>query len=388
MDLLVVGAGLFGLTLAERAAEAGLRVTVVERRDHLGGNAYSSVEASTGIEVHRYGSHIFHTSNQRVWEYARRFTAFTDYRHRVFTTHAGTVYPLPISLATLNQFFGAAMSPDEARALVARQATEVDPDAATNLEDKAISLIGRPLYEAFIRDYTAKQWQTDPRELPASVIARLPVRYTYDTRYFSDTYEGLPAHGYAAWFEAMASHPRIDVVLGTDFLDASQPLSKAAARGQVPIVYTGPVDRYFDHRAGPLGWRTLDLETEVLPVRDFQGTSVMNYADLDVPWTRIHEFRHFHPEREAQHAQDRTVVMRERSRFAGPDDEPYYPVATPADRERLQAYRALAADEPGVHFGGRLGSYLYLDMHMAIASALSLWDSGAVLRPGGTPPHA
>jgi len=368
MDLLVVGAGLFGLTVAERAAEAGLSVTVIDRRDHLGGNAWSSVDAETGIEVHRYGSHIFHTSNERVWDYVRRFTAFTGYRHRVYSTHAGTVYPLPINLGTLNQFFGTAMGPEAARALVAEQAAEgLAGGAPTNLEDKAISLIGRPLYEAFIRDYTAKQWQTDPRELPASVIARLPVRYTYENRYFADTYEGLPTRGYGPWFEAMAAHPRIDVRLGTDFFDASQPFSRAAVRGQVPVVYTGPVDRYFDEHAGPLGWRTLDLETEVLPVRDFQGTSVMNYADLDVPYTRVHEFRHYHPERE------------DRSRFALPGDEPYYPVATPQDRERLRAYRDLAEGEPDVHFGGRLGSYLYLDMHMAIASALSLWTSGAVL---------
>ena len=380
MDLLVVGAGLFGLTIAERAAESGLRVTVIDRREHLGGNAWSSVDEATGIEVHRYGSHIFHTSNERVWAYARRFTAFTDYRHRVYSTHRGTVFPLPINLGTLNQFFGAAMGPDAARALVAEQAAEVDGATATNLEDKAISLIGRPLYEAFIRDYTAKQWQTDPRSLPASVITRLPVRYTYDNRYFSDTYEGLPAHGYGPWFEAMAAHPRIDVHLGTDFFDAGQPLSRDGARGQVPIVYTGPIDRYFDHHAGPLSWRTLDLQTETLPVRDLQGTSVMNYPDLDVPHTRMHEFRHYHPERENQHAQNRTVVMRETSRFALPGDEPYYPVATPQDRERLRAYRDLADDEPDVHFGGRLGSYLYLDMHMAIASAQSLWASGAVLR--------
>jgi UDP-galactopyranose mutase len=380
MDLLVVGAGLFGLTVAERAAEAGLSVTVIDRRDHLGGNAWSSVDAETGIEVHRYGSHIFHTSNERVWEYVRRFTAFTGYRHRVYSTHAGTVYPLPINLGTLNQFFGTAMGPEAARALVAAQAAEgLAGGEPTNLEDKAISLVGRPLYEAFIRDYTAKQWQTDPRELPASVIARLPVRYTYENRYFADTHEGLPTRGYGPWFEAMAAHPRIDVRLGTDFFDASQPFSRASVRGQVPVVYTGPVDRYFDEHAGPLGWRTLDLETEVLPVRDFQGTSVMNYADLDVPHTRVHEFRHYHPEREDRHAQDRTVIMRERSRFALPGDEPYYPVATPQDRERLRSYRDLAADEPDVHFGGRLGSYLYLDMHMAIASALSLWTSGAVL---------
>ncbi|WP_448060783.1 UDP-galactopyranose mutase [Cellulomonas hominis] len=379
MDLLVVGAGLFGLTIAERAAAAGLDVTVIDRRTHLGGNAYSSVDPTTGIEVHRYGSHIFHTSSERVWHYVRRFTAFTDYRHRVYSTHAGTVYPLPINLGTLNQFFGSAMGPDAARDLIARQAAEGQTDGdADNLEAKAVSLIGRPLYEAFIRGYTLKQWQTDPRELPASIIDRLPVRYTYDNRYFSDTYEGLPSRGYAQWFEAMASHPRIDVRLGVDFFDSSQPYNKAASRGQVPIVYTGAIDRYFDQDAGPLTWRTLDLETKTLPVGDFQGTSVMNYADLDVPWTRVHEFRHFRPDREGRHAPDRTVVMRERSRFAGPDDEPYYPVATAQDRQRLRAYRERAADEPDVRFGGRLGSYLYLDMHMAIASALSLWRSGVL----------
>ncbi|MDM8084485.1 UDP-galactopyranose mutase [Cellulomonas cellasea] len=380
MDLLVVGAGLYGLTVAEQAAQSGLDVVVIDRRDHLGGNAYSSVDEATGIEVHRYGSHIFHTSNERVWQYVRRFTAFTDYRHRVFSTHAGTVYPLPINLGTLNQFFHAAMGPAAAQALIAEQAAQagVDAESAANLEDKAVALIGRPLYEAFIRGYTHKQWQTDPRELPASVIARLPVRYTYDNRYFSDTYEGLPAHGYGPWLEAMASHPRIDVRLGVDFFDPTQPFSKDRVRGQAPIVYTGPVDRYFDHSAGPLAWRTLDLETQTLPVRDFQGTSVMNYPDLDVPYTRIHEFRHFHPEREDRHAQDRTVIAREFSRPAGPDDEPYYPVSTPADRERLRQYRELAEDEPGVHFGGRLGSYLYLDMHMAIASALQFWGQGAV----------
>lgn len=387
MDLLVVGAGLFGLTVARQAAESGLRVTVIDSRDHLGGNAYSSVDEPTGIEVHRYGSHIFHTSNERVWRYVRRFTAFTGYQHRVYSTHRGVVYPLPISLGTLNQFFGAAMGPSEARALVAQQAAERDADTATNLEDKAIGLIGRPLYEAFVRGYTAKQWQTDPRELPASVIARLPVRYTYDTRYFSDTYEGLPAHGYLPWFEAMVDHPRIEVRLGTDFLDADHPLSKAAARGQLPIVYSGPIDKYFGHSEGLLGWRTLDLETETLPVGDHQGTSVMNYADLAVPWTRVHEFRHFYPERRDRQSPDATVIMREWSRVAGVDDEPYYPVSTAQDRERLRRYRSLAADEPGVHFGGRLGSYLYLDMHMAIASALTLWDSGVVV-DRGTATHA
>ncbi|WEK13804.1 MAG: UDP-galactopyranose mutase [Candidatus Microbacterium phytovorans] len=373
MDLLVVGSGFFGLTIAERAASSGRRVTVIDRRDHLGGNAYSEVDAETGVEVHRYGAHLFHTSNPTVWEYVTRFTAFTDYVHRVYTNHRGVVYPLPINLGTINQFFQAAHSPTEARALIQDLAGEFDPKSAQNLEERAIGLIGRPLYEAFIRDYTAKQWQTDPRDLPAEIISRLPVRYTYDNRYFSDTWEGLPVDGYTAWLERMADHPNIEVKLGVDFFDETQPLHKRAAVGQVPLVYTGPIDRYFDHAEGALSWRTLDFEREVVPVRDFQGTSVMNYADAEVPFTRIHEFRHFHPERDERHAQDRTVIMREFSRFAENTDEPYYPVNTAADRDRLLAYRELARGEGDVHFGGRLGTYQYLDMHMAIGSALSMW---------------
>ncbi len=375
MDLLVVGSGLFGLTVAERAAEAGRKVTIIDRRHHIGGNAYSEAEASTGIEVHRYGAHLFHTSNATVWEYVNRFTAFTSYVHRVYTTHKGVVYPLPINLGTINQFFQAAYGPDAARALIAEQAGEFDPKQARNLEERAIGLIGRPLYEAFIRDYTAKQWQTDPKDLPAEVISRLPVRYTYDNRYFNDTWEGLPVDGYTAWLERMADHRNIEVRLETDFFDTTQPLHKQAVVGQLPVVYTGPVDRYFDYAAGELSWRTLDFEEEVLGIGDFQGTSVMNYADADAPYTRIHEFKHFHPERADRYPADRTVIMREYSRFATRDDEPYYPVNTPADREGLLAYRALQQDEPDVHFGGRLGTYQYLDMHMAIGAALSMWHN-------------
>ncbi|WP_434970070.1 UDP-galactopyranose mutase [Microbacterium sp. bgisy207] len=375
MDLLVVGSGFFGLTIAERAAAAGRKVTVIDRRSHIGGNAFSEAESSTGIEVHRYGAHLFHTSNATVWEYVNRFTAFTPYVHRVYTNHGGVVYPLPINLGTINQFFHAAYSPAQARALITEQAGEFDPRTARNLEERAIGLIGRPLYEAFIRDYTAKQWQTDPTELPAEVISRLPVRYTYDNRYFNDTWEGLPVDGYTAWLERMADHPNITVKLDTDFFDASQPLHKAATVGQVPVVYTGPIDRYFDYAAGQLSWRTLDFEEEVLDVQDFQGTPVMNYADADVPYTRIHEFKHFHPERADRYPTDRTVIMREFSRFAARDDEPYYPVNTSEDRAGLLAYRDLQKGEKDVHFGGRLGTYQYLDMHMAIGSALTMWNN-------------
>ncbi|KKI19818.1 MULTISPECIES: UDP-galactopyranose mutase [unclassified Leucobacter] len=374
MDLLVVGSGFFGLTIAERAAnELGKKVVVIDRRSHIGGNAYSEAEPETGIEVHRYGAHLFHTSNETVWEYVNRFTTFTNYVHKVYSNYQGEVYPLPINLGTINQFFRSAYGPGEAREVIAEQAGEFDTKSAKNLEEKGISLIGRPLYEAFIRDYTAKQWQTPTTELPAEVISRLPVRYTYDNRYFNDTHEGLPTDGYTAWLERMADHPNIEVRLNTDFFDESQPLNKQAMVGQVPIVYTGPVDRYFDYAEGELGWRTLDFEQEVLEVGDFQGTSVMNYAGSDVPYTRIHEFRHFHPERD--YPTDKTVIMREYSRFANRDDEPYYPVNTPADRERLLKYRELAEQQNGVVFGGRLGTYQYLDMHMAIGSALSVFSN-------------
>jgi UDP-galactopyranose mutase len=371
-DLVVVGSGFFGLTVAEQVAtQLDKRVLVIDRRDHLGGNAYSEPEPETGIEIHRYGAHLFHTSNERVWEYVNRFTDFTGYQHRVFSIYSGQTYSMPINLSTICEYFGRSFSPAEARALVAEQAGEVDTAKAANLEEKAVSLIGRPLYEAFIRGYTKKQWQTDPTELPAEVIARLPVRYTFDNRYFNDTYEGLPVDGYTAWLTKMADHPNIEVRLSTDFFDVRDQLPT-----DVPTVFTGPIDKYFDYQAGELGWRTLDFEREVLPVGDFQGTSVMNYADEDVPYTRIHEFRHFHPERD--YPKDKTVVVREYSRFAETGDEPYYPINTPEDRAKLEAYRELAKKEAAdkrVLFGGRLGTYKYLDMHMAIGSALSMFDN-------------
>jgi UDP-galactopyranose mutase len=372
-DLVIVGAGFFGLTVAERTAtQLNKRVLVLERRSHIGGNAYSEAEPETGIEIHKYGAHLFHTSNKRVWDYVTQFTEFTNYQHRVYTNHQGQVYPMPMNLAMINQFFGRAFTPDEARELVAEQAAEIDTKDVQNLEDKAISLIGRKLYEAFIKNYTAKQWQTDPKELAPGIITRLPVRYNYDNRYFNDTYEGLPKNGYTAWLEKMAEHPNIEVRLNVDYFEVRDQIPAGT-----PTVYTGPVDRYFDYAEGRLGWRTVDLEQEVVSTTgDFQGTSVMNYADEDVPYTRILEFRHFHPERD--YPTDKTVIVREYARFAKDDDEPYYPINTPDDREKLERYRELVKGEASarnVIFGGRLGTYKYLDMHMAIGSALSAFDN-------------
>jgi UDP-galactopyranose mutase len=369
-DLVIVGSGFFGLTIAERCAnELGLKVLILERRHHIGGNAYSEPDPETGIEVHVYGAHLFHTSNEKVWDYVTRFTKFTPYQHRVFTIFQGRVYPMPVNLATICEYFGKAMSPDEARALVAEQAGEIDSADAANLEEKGISLVGRPLYEAFFRGYTLKQWQTDPKELDPAIFSRLPVRYNFDNRYFNDKYEGLPVDGYTAWLTRMADHPNIEVRLETDFFDQREDIL-----GNVPVVYTGPLDAYFDNSEGELSWRTIDFEREVKKVGDFQGTPVMNYADEDVPYTRIIEPRHFHPER-SHYPNDKTVIMREFSRFAESGDEPYYPVNTAEDRARLLQYRDLARKEPDVLFGGRLGTYKYLDMHMAIGSALTMFEN-------------
>ena len=370
-DLIVIGSGLYGLTTAQRMAEQlGLRVLVLERRSHIGGNAWSSVDPDTGIEVHNYGSHLFHCNSTEVWNYLNRFASFTGYRHHVQTVHAGKVYPMPINLGTMCSFFGRRLSPADARSLISGEVSKTLASDPQNLEEKAISLVGLSLYTAFLRGYTAKQWQYDPTLLPPDIITRLPVRYNFDSRYFSDRYEGLPLNGYAALFDEMLISARqavgsIDVRTSVDFFEVRDLLPVG-----VPVVYTGPVDRYFDCRLGPLSWRTLDFTHEVLPTGDFQGCSVMNYADEDVPYTRIHEFRHLHPERE--YVKDKTVIFREYSRLAKRGDEPYYPVNSNADKRLYDAYAELAAAEPNVLFGGRLGTYRYLDMHQAVGAALKL----------------
>lgn len=372
-DIVVVGAGFFGATIAERAArELGLKVCILERRHHVGGNSYSRVDSETGIEYHPYGSHLFHTSNEDVWAYLQRFAQFTDYRHRVFTVHAGRVYSMPINLGTISSFFGRYFSPYEARTLIETQVAAEQTKIPTNLEDKAIRLIGRPLYEAFIRGYTLKQWQTDPKKLPADIITRLPVRFSFNDRYFADKYEGLPANGYHDIFARMLDNKRISVFTDTDYFDI-----KSNVTHRQLLVYTGPIDRFFDYRAGRLGWRTLDFEREVLAIDDYQGTSVMNYADEDVPYTRIHEFKHLHPER--TYTPDRTLIFREYSRFAANDsDEPFYPINTAADKAIYDQYRAMTEHTPNVLFGGRLGTYRYLDMHQAIGAALKAFERAVV----------
>jgi UDP-galactopyranose mutase len=363
-DVVVVGSGLYGLTVAEVIARKFNKKTVIlDRRSHIGGNAYSYFDEGTGIEIHKYGSHLFHTSNSSVMEYVSRFTSFNEYRHRVLTTARGRVYSMPINLMTINQFLGKNFSPKEAREYIEKIA-EVDClyESLNTLQGKCIASIGKDLYEAFIKGYTFKQWQTDPRLLPAEIINRLPVRFNYTDRYFQDTWEGLPLRGYEEWFIQMIKHDHIRVALGVNYFDIKKYL------GDKKVIFTGPIDRFFEYKEGELSWRTLDLELEHLKIQDFQGTSVMNYADESVPFTRIHEFKHLHPERNHMNG---TVIMREFSRKAMRTDEPFYPVNSPKDREILKKYRKQSKKMINFHFGGRLGSYQYLDMHMAIASALT-----------------
>ena len=275
---------------------------------------------------------------------------------------------MPINLGTICAFFGRQLSPADARALIELEINAEGIVNPTNLEEKAISLIGRSLYEAFIKGYTAKQWQTDPRLLPASIITRLPVRLNFDGDYFNDKYQGLPRDGYAALVGKMLSNSKIGIALNTDFRDIAKLLSPDQL-----IVYTGPIDRYFEYRCGPLGWRTLDFERETVSTDDFQGTAVMNYADADIPFTRVHEFKHLHPER--RYAPGNTVIAREYSRFATGADEPFYPIGTTEDKRLFREYKNAARALQNVIFAGRLGTYKYLDMHQAIGAALKCYQS-------------
>ena len=358
-DFIVVGSGLFGAVFAQQAREAGRSVLVLEKREHIGGNCFTAAHEDTNILVHRYGSHIFHCNSAAIWNYLNRFTEFNRYRHRVLTTHRDRVYSMPINLGTINAFYNLNLKPHEVGAFLESKRPLISNPR--NLEEKAISLIGPELYEAFIKGYTTKQWDCDPRELPASIITRLPVRHSYDDAYFGDTYQGIPVDGYTPIFERMLEG--IPVELGVDlFADREHWLGKCRQ-----LVYTGPIDRYFDYSLGRLQWRSVRFEVERLGREDFQGTSVMNYADADLPYTRIHEQKHLHPEK--KHTPDTTVIMREFSQVG--KDDPYYPVNAPADQELLRKYQELAAEEPNVIFGGRLAEYKYYDMHQVVGAALA-----------------
>ncbi len=369
MHYFVVGAGIWGAVIAERIATVMHEpVTVIDRRSHIGGNCHSSLDEATGIECHRYGSHIFHTSLPEVWNYLASFTEFTPYRHKVLITHAGRVYSMPINLFTINAFYGKNLTPSEAEAFLAGEIARDHIASPANLEEKAVSLIGRPLYEAFIRNYTRKQWEHDPKDLPAAIINRLPFRTCYNMDYFNDTWQGVPRDGYFNLFRRLLAHPNITLRLNCEFRDIRSELP-----GDAVIIYTGKPDELFDYRHGELEWRSLRFEWETRDVQDFQGTSVMNYADLDAPWTRIHEFKHYHPERTGPFKLNRTVICREYPATWKRGDEAYYPVNDARNNAVYARYAEEAAKMPNLILGGRLGSYRYWDMDKAVADALQVF---------------
>ncbi|SEN47923.1 UDP-galactopyranose mutase [Loktanella fryxellensis] len=372
--LMMVGAGLSGAVLARQLAEAGHSVTVVDARDHIAGNCHTARDAQTGVMVHTYGPHIFHTDDDGVWDYVQRFATFRPYKNQVKTTVEGRVYSLPVNLHTINQFYGTALRPEEARAYVAARTADI-PDPQT-FEEQALAFVGPDLYAAFFEGYTRKQWGTDPSNLPASILKRLPLRFNYDDNYFFHRHQGMPEDGYTALVAAMLDHPGITVHLNTVF-------DPAETDQWDHVFWAGPLDGFFDYKLGRLGYRTLDFET-FRADGDWQGCAVMNHPDADVPYTRISEHKHFAPWE--SHAG--SVLYREFPRACGPDDIPYYPIRLAEEKSLLADYVALAEQASGVTFVGRLGTYRYLDMDVTIREALDLADAYVAARADGeTPPR-
>ncbi len=354
---LIVGAGLSGAVIARHLADHGHQITVVEQRSHVAGNCHTARDAQTGVMVHVYGPHIFHTDDAEVWDYVNRYATFRPYTHRVKATTGGQVYSLPVNLHTINQFFRTNLSPQDAQDFLAQQAdrTRTPPQ---NFEEQALSLIGAQLYEAFFKGYTQKQWGVHPTQLPAAILKRLPVRFSYDDNYFFHAFQGIPEHGYTALVAQILDHPAITLHLNTAF-------RRPQAADFDHVFYSGPLDAWFGFDIGRLGYRTLDFEC-FTHAGDYQGCAMMNYPSADVPWTRVTEHKHFAP----WEKHESSVVYREYSRACGPQDTPYYPIRLTQEQALLQHYVARAEQERGVTFVGRLGTYRYLDMDVTIREAL------------------
>jgi UDP-galactopyranose mutase len=375
MKVLVIGAGFSGAVAARQLAESlACEVEVWDERDHLGGNCHTERDTETGVMVHRYGPHIFNTDNERVWDYVRRFGDFRPFTNRVKAVTSRGVFTLPINLLTINQFFGKTLSPFEAEEFVRNlgDKTIAEPQ---NFEEQALKMLGRDLYEGFFEGYTVKQWGCHPRELPASILKRLPVRFNYDDNYYNRRFQGIPAEGYSEVIRRILDHPSIRVQLRKSFRASES----AIMQGDKPtlLIYTGPIDAFFDYRKGRLGYRTVTFERIKTDATDYQGNAVVNYTDRSVPWTRVHEHKHFAP----WETHERTVAFREFSKETEVEDVPYYPKRLARDMTILQQYRDLAEHQAAriyngvpVVFLGRLATYRYMDMETVIGEALTLCD--------------
>ncbi len=357
-DYLIVGAGLFGAVFAREAMDRGKTCLVIDRRDHIGGNLYTKEIA--GVQTHMYGAHIFHTSNRQVWEYVNRFAEFNRYTNSPVALYKGKVYNLPFNMNTFNSLWGV-ITPGEAREKIQQQIAEAGIGEPQNLEEQALSLVGRDIYEALVKGYTEKQWGRRATELPAFIIRRLPVRFTYDNNYFNDSFQGIPQEGYTKMIQRMLEGA--DVRLGCDFFADRGGISALAKT----TVFTGMIDQFYDYCYGMLEYRSLRFETQVLDMENYQGNAVVNYTEYEVPYTRIIEHKHF-----VFGTGPRTVITREYPATWKPGDEPYYPMNDEKNNALYEKYKALADREEKVLFGGRLGRYKYYDMHHVVAEALAM----------------
>lgn len=370
-NCLMVGAGLSGAVIGRMLAEAGNQVTVADSRSHIAGNCYTERDEKTGVMVHTYGPHIFHTDDQEVWEYVNKFEEFLPYQNRVKTTSQGAVYSLPVNLHTINQLFNKTLRPDEAKVFIEGKA-DLSIESPDTFEEQALKFVGKEIYEAFFKGYTIKQWGCQPDQLPASILKRLPVRFNYDDNYFFHKFQGMPRNGYTSLVEKILDHERISVKLNTT-------VSRAEIGPYDHVFYTGPIDGWFDYSLGRLGYRTLDFERFYYD-GDYQGCAVMNYGDVDVPYTRITEHKHFSP----WESHDGSVLYREFSRACEEADIPYYPIRQVAEKTMLRSYVELAEKEQNVTFVGRLGTYRYLDMDVTIREAMDCGRAWLSADNGGT----
>ncbi len=359
-DYLIVGAGLFGSVFAYEASQKGKKCLVIDKRPHIGGNIYT--ENIEGINVHKYGAHIFHTNDKKIWDYVNQFVQFNRYTNSPVARYKDEVYNLPFNMNTFNKLWGV-FTPQEAKDKIAKELADVQIDQPKNLEEQAIKLVARTIYEKLIKGYTEKQWGMKATELPPFIIKRLPVRFTYDNNYFNDSYQGIPIGGYTQIIEKMLAG--CDIKLSCDFFEHRQELEAQTEK----IIFTGPIDKYYNYKFGQLEYRSVRFETEVLDTDNFQGNAVVNYTEYEVPYTRIIEHKHFE-----FGTQPKTVISREYSDKWTPEKEPYYPINNDANNELYQKYAELASNEKNVIFGGRLGQYKYYDMHVVIAEALKLCE--------------
>lgn len=370
-DYLIVGAGLYGVVFAREATDEGKKVLVIDRRKSIAGNVYT--ENIEGINVHKYGAHIFHTNNKEVWEYVNRFAVFNRFTNSPVANYHGELYSMPFNMYTFNKMWGV-VTPEEAKTKIEQQKKEII-GTPKNLEEQAISLVGRDIYEKLVKGYTEKQWGRDCKDLPAFIIKRLPVRFTYDNNYFNALYQGIPIGGYTKMVEKMLDG--IEVKLNTDFFDNREEYKTIAEK----IVYTGPIDRYFDYKLGTLEYRTVKFETELLDIPNYQGNAAVNYTDRETPWTRIIEHKWFEFGKDSEgNDLSKTVISREFSTEWKLGDEPYYPVNDKKNSELYEKYRAITQSEKNVIFGGRLGEYKYYDMDMVIAAALRQYKKELILQ--------